>query len=79
MPAPTNPESITVSITSEIADKEGVDPIELEPPLQHAVEMDALTTLVEEAPNEGLRVVFRYQNHEVLVTGGGRVEVNQLT
>lgn len=69
------------SIVTQIADVEGVDPTDLEPPLHAVVDPDALERLVDSS-EAALSITFTYRGHRVRVDGSGAVDVtaaNQLT
>jgi hypothetical protein len=59
-----------------VADREGIEAAAL-PPLQEAIEADALEQLVGESRKSGgvRRVVFDYLGYEVTVEGDGTVSV----
>lgn len=68
-----NVEDITETIISEVADEEGVDPLELEP-LYNAVDADALQSLCE-PPSDVNRVEFEYVGYEVIIEDGNQVHL----
>ncbi|AHG00350.1 hypothetical protein HALLA_17650 [Halostagnicola larsenii XH-48] len=63
-------DSVSVRIVKRIAAHEGVDPIDLSPPLYTAIDPDALNSLFE-PPISGSgragRVTFTYRGHTVIV------------
>ncbi|WP_339103375.1 HalOD1 output domain-containing protein [Haloterrigena salinisoli] len=74
------------SIVTQIAEIEGVDPTDLEPPLHAVVDPDALERLIDSSPTDSsgtsLSITFTYRGHRVRVDGSGAVEIttaNQLT
>lgn len=71
--------SLTLTIVGEVADREGVDPLDLEPPLHEIVDPDALEALfsdsIDGTTREDVAVEFDYCGYRVLVDGGDvRVE-----
>lgn len=66
--------SLTLAIVGEVADREGVDPLDLEPPLHEVVDPDALEALfsdsIDGTAREDVAVEFDYCGHRVLVDGG---------
>lgn len=67
-------ESLTAEVLAAVADREGVDPIDLEPPLHDVVDPDALEALfsdsIDGTAREGVSAEFVYRGHRVLVDGG---------
>lgn len=63
----TSPPSIRV--VEEVARREGIDPIEVSPPLETVIDTDALDALVrsDRAPVE---IAFEYRGYAVRVRGG---------
>ncbi|MFC3957611.1 HalOD1 output domain-containing protein [Halovivax cerinus] len=68
-----------VRIVTEIADREGVDPTGLTPPLQDVVDVDALEALFEPTPTTDRDCVgsvsFTYVGYEVTVAADGAITV----
>lgn len=64
---------LSEQIVNEVADKEDVEPDELEP-LYTAVEPDALNQLFQSQEQSGM-VVFPYMGYEVFVTSDGEIEI----
>jgi hypothetical protein len=68
------PESLTAEVLAAVAEREGVEPIDLEPPLHDVVDPDALEALFADAidgtAREDVSVEFTYRGHRVLVDGG---------
>lgn len=71
-------------IIEKIADREGVDVTEIEPPtydpLYAVVDPEALDELVRRSSGDSevtIRVGFEYEGYEVVVHGDGRVEVSE--
>jgi hypothetical protein len=62
-----------------IADREGVEPENLNPPLYSAVDTEALDALFEPTQTSqrdvGGAVTFRYQGYEVTVTSDDSIEI----
>lgn len=77
LPAHDKSESICLTIVRQIAEEEGVDPLELDP-LHYTLDTDALENLVEGVDPQDLRVDFRYHGYEVSVGGDELVKVNKM-
>lgn len=71
-------DDLVVDIAEEIAAREGVEPTDL-PPLARTVDPEALCALVASQSAESITVEFTYQGYHVTVTGGGGVEVRDVT
>ena len=65
-------EAASQAVVEKLAAAEDVDPTELEPPLYHAVDPDALDSLVESATGP-LTVEFSYYGYVVRIDGSGTV------
>ncbi|MCU4754003.1 hypothetical protein OB919_18805 [Halobacteria archaeon AArc-curdl1] len=62
----------------KVAEKEGVDPLKLSPPLYEVIDPDALDQLFASTPTAGRKegqVTFSYNGYEVTVCGDGYVSV----
>lgn len=72
---------IVIQIITRIADREGVQPVDLETPLQEVIDPDALETLVDSTGVRQYgsypRVEFPYYGYIVTVDGTGRVSINE--
>ncbi|WP_135365277.1 HalOD1 output domain-containing protein [Halosimplex halophilum] len=70
-------EMLSTKVSTEIAAREGVDPLQLDEPLYDAVDVGALERLVETAGREGgeFEVEFTYYGYDVVVDGSGEVTV----
>lgn len=66
-------------IITAVADREGVDPTELDPPLYEAIDPDALNTLFGNQQSSDYRVdgwlSFTYAGYDITVAGDGTVRV----
>lgn len=75
LPVESSSQSITIEVITEIANHEGVDPRELEPPLHSGIDreaVDRLFTPTKDGPRNG-RVVFEYNGYAVQVSEDGTV------
>ncbi|WP_436928540.1 HalOD1 output domain-containing protein [Halosimplex halobium] len=70
-------EMLSTKVSTEIAAREGVDPLQLDEPLYDAVDVGALERLVETAGREDgeFEVEFTYYGYDVVVDGSGEVTV----
>ena len=64
------------AILDAVADREGVDVLEL-PPLGHVIDTDALSTVLADASGP-VTVSFRYEGSEITVDDHGRVQVDDV-
>ena len=64
-----------VAIVEQLAAAKGVDPLQLQPPLHHATDTDALERVLESAGAD-LTVSFTYDGHTVHVRGDGTIMVD---
>jgi len=72
----TTPRPISAKIAMEVADREGVEPTELRPPLHESVDTEALNDLVADPvfqPTD--RVEFSYGDYSIRVTGHGTIKI----
>jgi len=70
--------TVVEEIATAVAEREGVDPVELRPPLASVVDPESLDRLVASAATdtvEDLEIRFTYQGHEVVVEADGSVEL----
>lgn len=66
--------SVGVEVAERIANCEGVDPTDLEPPLNESVDLEALDTLLQSTrPDATVR--FNYRQYEVEVSNTGQTRV----
>ncbi|RQG99658.1 HalOD1 output domain-containing protein [Natrarchaeobius oligotrophus] len=72
-------ETTSTRVVRAVAEREGVDPVELSPPLCRAVDPQALDALVPASGDEsdgGLEsVTFTYQGYTITVSGDGSITV----
>ena len=72
--------SVTSTVLDEVAKREGVDPLELSPPLSDAIDPDALEALLADSISgerrEDIRVDFRYCGYNVAVEGNGEIDIS---
>lgn len=73
-------DSLSTAVIDEIAAHEGVDPMDLKPPLYDVIDPDALDMLFpdpgEPSDTPTGRVVFTYCGYEVEVTSTGGVRIS---
>lgn len=73
------PESLSESVIEAVADREGVDPMDLTAPLYDAVDPEALDAMVQDDAkyNESsLRIEFQYYGYTISVSADGSVQVS---
>lgn len=72
---------LSEAIVTEIAAREGIDPVELDVPLYEVVDVDALERLLEsgkDSPSEApITVEFTYAGYDVTVDDGGTVVLEE--
>lgn len=65
--------TLTVRIVEEVAEREGVDPLDLTPPLHDVIDPEAVASLVSGRSGGGtrddVRVTFTYLGYDITVTG----------
>lgn len=65
-------------VASAVAERDGIDPIELKPPLAEVIDPDALDRLLGTGSAEAqqdVEVRFAYRSHDVIVDSDGEVEI----
>lgn len=67
-------ESVSLKVIMGVAKQEDVDPTEL-PPLNYAVDADALDALFANKKEGNIRVEFSYNGHEVQIESGDEPRV----
>ncbi|OVE83089.1 HalOD1 output domain-containing protein [Natronolimnobius baerhuensis] len=71
------PERPSIHVIERIAEADGVDPVDLDPPLHDVVDTDALDRLFDsshqDSPPRRGSVSFRYREHDVTVHADSRV------
>lgn len=60
-------ESLTTKLILEVAKKEGVDPIDLSPPLNTAIDFDGLEALFSGDRDGFVRLEFTYAGHLITI------------
>jgi hypothetical protein len=63
-------------IVSAVARREGVEPTELDTRLYDAIDPDALSSLVENAPESGVTIGFDYVGYRVTVVADEELHVD---
>jgi len=81
-PASGASNSVSWAIIETVAEAEGVDPIELEPPLYEKIDPDALNQLLQPTTARKSTSVdcltFTYSGYEVTVYSDNRVTIQKL-
>lgn len=71
----------SAKVLDEIAEREGVSPVDLEPPLYDVIDPEALDFLFRNHGRETVdsvrQIVFRYAGYDVSVSGDGEVGVEE--
>lgn len=69
---------VSLRIVEAVAEREGIDPIDLKPPLHAAVDTEALDTLFRSTdPNRTVTVEFSYRGYTVRIDGPDAVSVSE--
>lgn len=63
-----------MAVLEAVAERDGIDPSELDTPLYSAIDPDALDCLLDAGAD--VTVTFEYENHTVTASGDGRVVVD---
>ena len=59
-----------------VADENGVDPVELRPPLAEIIDPDALDALLDRAdPSSQLEVRFTYRDHDIVARTNSEIDL----
>lgn len=66
---------VSQTIVETIAEAEGIDPLELTPPLYDVIDPDALADLFTDGRTIG-RIIFNYNSFEVSVFSDGYVSID---
>ncbi|ELZ18507.1 hypothetical protein C477_10588 [Haloterrigena salina JCM 13891] len=78
-PSPSSGEALSIRVVREVAAHDGVDPMDLSPPLFRSVDPAALDALFEptyaESARDG-RVTFAYDGKQVTVDSDGEVRID---
>lgn len=61
------PEPLTMMLVSEIAEREGVEPTQLSPPIHTTVDIDALEKLLFDDGDGFVGVEFTYAGYQITV------------
>lgn len=74
-------QTLSTAVVKAIAEREGIDPLDMDPPLYDVIAPDALDTLFARSADIGDartgRVVFEYNGYEIEVTSDGDVHVEE--
>jgi predicted ATPase len=65
-------------IITSIAEKEGIDPVEMTPPLGEVIDSDAVKTLLNQEPTnsgEQLEIHFTYFGYDIVASANGDIEI----
>ena len=72
-------ESVTMRIVEEVAEREGLEPLDLTPPLHDVIDTDALESLLSDPVSgerrEGVQITFSYRGYAITVAADGEIEV----
>nr|WP_170155581.1 HalOD1 output domain-containing protein [Halopiger aswanensis] len=72
--------SISLKVVEKVADREGVDPVDLTPPLHTVVDTEALDSLFQSTSSTERavgKVEFQYQGYQVQVDSSGEVQIGE--
>lgn len=69
---------LSMAVIDAIADREGVDPVDLEPPLYDVIDLDALDSLVRGPAQSTIEITFQYGEYDVRVTNHGDIDVSPI-
>ncbi|WP_254611697.1 HalOD1 output domain-containing protein [Haloterrigena gelatinilytica] len=78
-PSPSSGESLSIRVVREVAAHDGVDPMDLSPPLFHSVDPAALDALFEPTSTDDARagrVTFAYDGKRIAVDSDGEVTID---
>lgn len=63
------PESLATDVVLKVADRRGVDQLELSPPLQTIIDIDAIASLFSDERDGFVRVEFTYLGYMITIDG----------
>ena len=72
--------SISVKVVEEVAAREGIDPVDLQPPLHTVVDPEALDALFESTSSTTRAngsIEFYYQGYKIRVDSSGEVQIGE--
>ncbi|WP_276256727.1 HalOD1 output domain-containing protein [Halomontanus rarus] len=72
--------SVSIKVSDEVADREGTDPTELQPPLHTVVDTEALDDLFRQTPSTPGTigtVEFQYRGYKIQVDSSGEVQIGE--
>ncbi|QCS41689.1 HalOD1 output domain-containing protein [Natrinema versiforme] len=67
----------SLRVVEGVAAHEGVDPVELEPPLHEVIDTDALDALFQSTGDSSATIEFTYRGKRVCVDDSGQVQVTE--
>ncbi|MFO7927831.1 HalOD1 output domain-containing protein [Natronomonas sp.] len=62
-------EFLATDVVQKVADRRGVDPLELSPPLQTVIDTDSIESLFSDKHDGFVRVEFTYLGYTVTIEG----------
>lgn len=71
-------EPVSSAVVSAVAEREDVDPREIEPRLHSVVDTDALNQFFDADRENYLRVEFRYAGYEITVRDPDEIDLEQV-
>ncbi|MBZ6493431.1 HalOD1 output domain-containing protein [Natrinema longum] len=75
----SNSTPTSLRVVQGVAAHEGVDPMNLEPPLHEVIDTDALDALYRKADASSVRIEFTYRENHVRIDESGHVDVTDAT
>lgn len=73
-------ETVTYRVATKIANREGIEPLELSPPLFEAIDPEVLEALVSDTSSrerrEDIYLQFPYYGYVITVKGNGEVDIS---
>ncbi|WP_222917691.1 HalOD1 output domain-containing protein [Natrinema sp. SYSU A 869] len=70
---------ISIRVVQGVAAHEGVEPVDLEPPLHEVVDTDALNMLFRSTDDSNVSVEFTYRGTHVCIDDSGKIEITATT
>ena len=74
-PAPETTHTVSERVVAAVADRDGVSPLDISPPLFDSIDPDALDRLYGEG-RSGVTTAFEFAGYRVTVRAGGHVELD---
>ncbi|MFB1065028.1 HalOD1 output domain-containing protein [Natrinema sp. H-ect4] len=72
--------AVSMRVIEKVADREGMNPVEMNPPLHTVIDTEALDALFQSTPSAARgdgTIKFQYRGYKIQVDSSGEVEVGE--